>query len=99
MWADACVLVGIMRELLKQLHQRGILTEDLVLPDNMDCLEATYRGLCRRDSSSSRRRIGEYSAAMYLLFSSVTFGLDILTVPYESRGAALLYYTVRLFFA
>jgi len=45
------------------------------VPDNFDALEATYRGLCRRDAQSRRRR------------------LDILTVPYDNKGAALLYYT------
>ncbi|KZT68564.1 hypothetical protein DAEQUDRAFT_745631 [Daedalea quercina L-15889] len=66
---------GVLRKLLGELHRRGILTEDLSLPDSFDDLELVYRGLCRRDSSSLRRRI------------------DFLTVPYASRGAALLYYT------
>ncbi|KAH9929394.1 uncharacterized protein B0H18DRAFT_996945 [Fomitopsis serialis] len=65
----------VLRKLLGELHHRGIITEDLSLPDSFDDLELVYRGLCRRDSSSQRRRI------------------DFLTVPYKSRGAALLYYT------
>ncbi|KZT01837.1 uncharacterized protein LAESUDRAFT_745291 [Laetiporus sulphureus 93-53] len=66
---------GILRRLLRELHERGIITEDLGLPDNFDDLELVYRGLCRRDLTSPRRRI------------------DFLTIPYASRGAAMLYYT------
>ncbi|KAI0325262.1 hypothetical protein GY45DRAFT_1330494 [Cubamyces sp. BRFM 1775] len=66
---------GVLRRLLRELHQEGIVTEDLCLPDDFDDLELVYRGLCRRDSQSLRRRI------------------DFLTVPWTSRGAALLYYT------
>ncbi|KAI0659500.1 hypothetical protein C8Q70DRAFT_915132 [Cubamyces menziesii] len=66
---------GVLRKLLKTLHEQGIITEDLCLPDDFDDLELVYRGLCRRDSHSLRRRI------------------DFLTVPWTSRGAALLYYT------
>ncbi|PCH43258.1 hypothetical protein WOLCODRAFT_132716 [Wolfiporia cocos MD-104 SS10] len=66
---------GVLLKLLRELHCQGIVTEDLCLPDDFDDLELVYRGLCRRDSKSPRRRI------------------DFLTVPYTSRGAALLYYT------
>ncbi|KAH8092177.1 hypothetical protein BXZ70DRAFT_951513 [Cristinia sonorae] len=66
---------GVLKKLLAKCHERGIVTEDLNLPDDWMDLENCYRGLCRRDENSRRRRI------------------DFLTVPYESRGAALLYYT------
>ncbi|EPT00045.1 hypothetical protein FOMPIDRAFT_58109 [Fomitopsis schrenkii] len=66
---------GVLRKLLAELRRRGVITEDLSLPDSFDDLELVYRGLCRKGPSSPRRRI------------------DFLTVPYESRGAALLYYT------
>ncbi|OCH87702.1 hypothetical protein OBBRIDRAFT_837179 [Obba rivulosa] len=66
---------GVLRRLLSELHVQGVLTEDLCLPDDFNDLELVYRGLCRKDAHSARRRI------------------DFLTVPYESRGAALLYYT------
>ncbi|TDL27085.1 Nucleotidyltransferase [Rickenella mellea] len=72
---DGKTHAGVIRSLLTELHVRQIITEDLATPDNFDGLEATYRGLCRLDFRSRRRRI------------------DILAVPYESRGAALLYYT------
>lgn len=70
---------GVLSQLLTNLHQAGILTEDLALPEDPDDLEAIYRGLCRVPNieGSKRRRI------------------DFLTVPWTSRGAALLYYTVR----
>ncbi|KZT19878.1 hypothetical protein NEOLEDRAFT_1141515 [Neolentinus lepideus HHB14362 ss-1] len=48
---------GILRQLLRRLHQEGILTEDLSVPDDPDDLEAVYRGLCRRDQNSRHRRI------------------------------------------
>ncbi|KAM5541004.1 hypothetical protein V8D89_005315 [Ganoderma adspersum] len=66
---------GVLRRLLADLHRKGVVTEDLCLPDDFDDLELVYRGLCRRDSRSLRRRI------------------DFLTIPWTSRGAALLYYT------
>ena len=50
--------LGLIKYLLRELHDRGILTEDLVLPDKPEALEVTYRGLCRKDAASPRRRIG-----------------------------------------
>ncbi|CDO76332.1 hypothetical protein BN946_scf184795.g3 [Trametes cinnabarina] len=50
---------GVLRRLLKALHQQGIITEDLCLPDDFEDLELVYRGLCRKDAFSPRRRIGE----------------------------------------
>ncbi|KAH9942097.1 hypothetical protein B0H21DRAFT_824163 [Amylocystis lapponica] len=67
---------GVFRRLLEELHRQGIITEDLCVPDDFDDLELIYRGLCRKQPGSPRRRI------------------DFLTVPYQSTGAALLYYTV-----
>ncbi|OSX58463.1 hypothetical protein POSPLADRAFT_1153086, partial [Postia placenta MAD-698-R-SB12] len=75
------VLAGVLRRLFRELHRQGILTEDLNIPGSFDDLELIYRGLCRRDVNSSRRRIGNLTDT------------DFLTVPYKSRGAALLYYT------
>ncbi|CAL1698496.1 unnamed protein product [Somion occarium] len=72
---DGKTHAGVLCKLLRELRIAGIITEDLCLPDSWSDLELVYRGLCRKDSSSRRRRI------------------DFLTVPYESRGAALLYYT------
>ncbi|KAL7278780.1 hypothetical protein ACG7TL_007789 [Trametes sanguinea] len=69
---------GVLRRLLRELHQQGIITEDLCLPEDFDDLELVYRGLCRKDANSPRRRIGM---------------CHFLTVPWKSRGAALLYYT------
>ncbi|KAH8114995.1 Nucleotidyltransferase [Phellopilus nigrolimitatus] len=67
---------GVLRRLLKELHLHGILTEDLAVPD-FNSLEGTYRGLCRRDEASIRRRIDilvvEYenrgAALMYYTFN------------------------------
>ncbi|KAF8513529.1 hypothetical protein JB92DRAFT_2923156 [Gautieria morchelliformis] len=72
---DGRTHAGILPRLCNLLHKRGILTEDLALPDDWEGLEATYRGLCQKNRESRRRRI------------------DILCVPYESRGAARIYYT------
>lgn len=68
----------MVNSLLHKLHDVGIVTEDLALPDENDELECVYRGLCRLPAQGSRRR-----------------RLDILAVPWQSRGGALLYYTVR----
>lgn len=73
---DGKTHAGILYDLLKALHEKNIITEDLALPDDPLGDEAIYRGLCRLpDVGAKRRRI------------------DFLTVPWKSRGAALLYYT------
>jgi hypothetical protein len=71
-------LLGVMPRLLRELHTAGILTEDLALPEDPDDLEATYRGLCHLPHIEGSRRRR----------------IDILSVPWSSRGAALLYFTV-----
>ncbi|RDX49708.1 hypothetical protein OH76DRAFT_1403288 [Lentinus brumalis] len=73
--ADGKTHRGVLRRLLAVLHRKGIITEDLSLPRDFEDLELCYRGLCRRDPQSRRRRI------------------DFLTIPWKSRGGALLYYT------
>lgn len=57
----SCTVTGLLKRLLKELHVRRILTEDLAVPDDFNDLEQTYRGLCRRDHTSPRRRIGARS--------------------------------------
>lgn len=77
--ANRLFSAGILQRLIHELHEAGIVTEDLALPEESeDSLEGCYRGLCRLPHvpNSKRRRI------------------DFLTVPYHSRGAALIYYTV-----
>lgn len=54
---------GILRRLLDELRKRGIITEDLCVPKDLDELELVYRGLCRKDTNSRRRRIGKYQLA------------------------------------
>ncbi|KAF7303194.1 DNA polymerase lambda [Mycena kentingensis (nom. inval.)] len=75
--ADGKTHAGILARLLKALHKKGIITEDLALPENPYDEEAIYRGLCRLPDveGAKRRRI------------------DFLTIPWKCRGAALLYYT------
>ena len=68
-----------MPRLLEELHTAGIITEDLALPEDPTDLEAIYRGLCRLPHVEGSRRRR----------------IDFLSVPWTSRGAALLYYTVR----
>lgn len=55
-----------------------MITEDLALPDDPDDLEAVYRGLCCLPGVPNARRRR----------------IDFLSVPWVSRGAALIYYTV-----
>ena len=70
-----------MPRLLRELHTAGILTEDLALPEDPDDIEASYRGLCHLPHIEGSRRRR----------------IDILSVPWKSRGAALLYFTVFFF--
>lgn len=57
----------VMRVLLRRLHEEKILTYDLATPDDLDDLEATYRGLCQVDTAPGRRqrRIGTASYSGY----------------------------------
>ncbi|KAF9497326.1 hypothetical protein BDN71DRAFT_1444788 [Pleurotus eryngii] len=73
--ADGKTHAGVLPTLLSKLHEIGIITEDLAIPEGDD-EENIYRGLCRLPEPGSRRR-----------------RIDFLTVPWTSRGAALLYYT------
>ncbi|KAF8181108.1 DNA polymerase lambda [Pholiota molesta] len=68
---------GVMSRILQKLHAAHILTEDLALPEDPYDLECTYRGLCRLPDVPGSRRRR----------------IDILSIPWTSRGAALLYYT------
>jgi len=71
------IRLGVLRRLLKALREAGIIVEDLALPEDSDDLEATYRGLCC---------LPDVKGSKYRR-------IDFLTVPWQSRGAALLYYT------
>ncbi|KAA1474125.1 Nucleotidyltransferase [Dentipellis sp. KUC8613] len=72
---------GVLASLLSALQREGIIRENLSMPDfKDDPLEAVYRGLCVRPL-----REGEGHDTKRLV--------HILTVPYKSRGAALIYYT------
>ena len=97
-------LAGVLRRLLADLHRKGVVTEDLCLPDDFDDLELVYRGLCRRNSRSLRRRIGTSALRLHPRLNCSEFRAacssrlrsaspDFLTIPWTSRGAALLYYT------
>jgi DNA polymerase lambda len=72
------LLLGVLHQLIKKLHTAGILTEDLALPDHTKPLEAVYHGICRLPNVAGARRRR----------------IDFLTVPWSSKGGALLYYTV-----
>ncbi|KAJ3850719.1 DNA polymerase lambda [Lentinula lateritia] len=74
---DGLTHEGILHKLLERLHTAGILTEDLALPDYSKPLEAVYHGICRLPNVVGARRRR----------------IDFLTVPYSSKGGALLYYT------
>ncbi|ESK89489.1 dna polymerase lambda [Moniliophthora roreri MCA 2997] len=71
---------GVLSRLLARLRAENILTEDLALPEHdpeEGDLEAIYRGLCCLPEKEGARRRR----------------IDFLTVPWKSKGAALLYYT------
>ncbi|KAJ3762525.1 hypothetical protein EV360DRAFT_35487 [Lentinula raphanica] len=71
------LISGVLHELLERLHTAGILTEDLALPDYTKPLEAVYHGICRLPNVPGARRRR----------------IDFLTVPWNCKGGALLYYT------
>jgi DNA polymerase lambda len=78
--------LGIVPHLLHALREAGIITEDLALPDDSHATEAIYRGLCKLPDTVD----GEGKVVRRLRRR-----IDILSIPWENRGAALLYYTVR----
>ncbi|KAH9957501.1 hypothetical protein BC827DRAFT_653010 [Russula dissimulans] len=83
--ADGKTHAGIVPKLLSELHSAGIVTEDLSLSsDASDNLECTYRGLCIRPG---RAKAGQDTQPR------IQRRIDILAIPWKSRGAALLYYT------
>ncbi|EIW76555.1 hypothetical protein CONPUDRAFT_63239 [Coniophora puteana RWD-64-598 SS2] len=75
--ADGKTHAGFLSKLLDELHELDILTEDLSVPDDYSDLELCYRGLCMLPGLPGARRRR----------------IDILCVPWECRGGALLYYT------
>jgi len=80
---DGKTHAGILPKLLSALRSAGIVTEDLSLSqDAPDNLEATYRGLCVRPT-----KLGQDNRPL------IRRRLDILAIPWECRGAALIYYT------
>ncbi|KAH9017692.1 hypothetical protein EDB84DRAFT_678547 [Lactarius hengduanensis] len=83
---DGRTHAGILPKLLSALRSAGIITEDLLslAPDATDSLEVTYRGLCVRPTKP-----GQESPSR----SQIRRRIDILAIPWESRGAALIYFT------
>ncbi|KAH9060656.1 hypothetical protein EDB87DRAFT_1614601 [Lactarius vividus] len=83
---DGRTHAGILPKLLSALRSAAIITEDLVslAPDATDSLEVTYRGLCVCPSKP-----GQESPSR----SQIRRRIDILAIPWESRGAALIYFT------
>jgi len=80
---DGRTHAGILLKLLSGLRSAGIVTEDLSLSSGAsENLECTYRGLCIRPT-----KVGEDKQ------HRIQRRIDILTIPWESRGAALIYYT------
>jgi len=80
---DGRTHAGILPRLLSVLHSTGILTEDLSLSsDANDNLECSYRGLCIRPV-----KLGQDNQPR------IQRRIDILAVPWESRGATLIYFT------
>ncbi|KIM81993.1 hypothetical protein PILCRDRAFT_820879 [Piloderma croceum F 1598] len=75
---------GIVPHLLHALREAGIITEDLALPDDSHATEAIYRGLCKLPDTVDEE--GK-------LVRRLRRRIDILSIPWQNRGAALLYYT------
>jgi DNA polymerase lambda len=84
--SDPPSFLGIVPHLLHALREAGIITEDLALPDDSNATEAVYRGLCKLPDT-----VDEEGKSVRRLRRRI----DILSTPWQNRGAALLYYTVR----
>ncbi|KAH9985907.1 Nucleotidyltransferase [Russula vinacea] len=81
---DGKTHVGIVPKLLSTLRSAGIVTEDLsISSDARDSLDCTYRGLCVRPMKAGQDNTQP----------RIQRRIDILAIPWESRGAALIYYT------
>ncbi|KAI9454645.1 hypothetical protein BJY52DRAFT_712129 [Lactarius psammicola] len=81
---DGKTHAGILPKLLSALRSAGIITEDLLSlsSDATDSLEVTYRGLCVRPTKTGQENR-----------SKIRRRIDILAIPWECRGAALIYFT------
>lgn len=97
-------ILGIFPKLLSALRAAGIITEDLSLPqDATHDLEASYRGICVRPMKTGqefpiRRRLGGRAThSRWNRFDPQLICVDLLAIPWECRGAALIYFTVSSF--
>lgn len=74
---------GAVRKIYEQCHIQGIITEDLVMPDDFNDLELVYRGLCRKDEKSKRRRIG-----LFCTMNNVSASLPVNRFPVDCMANA-----------
>ena len=92
-WIRLC-WTGAAKRLWQVCHARGVITDDLVMPDNWNDLELIYRGLCRKDTQSKRRRIGtcivvSFFFSLWLLMWLVRFSDS--AMGSKGRCAIVLY--------
>lgn len=83
---------GMVQRIVNKCQEYGIIVDHLSIPRNWWNLELVYHGLCRRDENSPVRRLGTSLIAPGEILHSWA-SIDFLAVPYENRGAALLYFT------
>ncbi|KAI0277191.1 Nucleotidyltransferase [Russula aff. rugulosa BPL654] len=80
---DGKTHAGILSRLLSALRSAGIITEDLSLSSDANhSVECSYRGLCMRPPTTGQDTQPR-----------IRRRIDILAIPWESRGAALIYFT------
>ncbi|EJU00591.1 Nucleotidyltransferase [Dacryopinax primogenitus] len=66
---------GMLNKLIRLLHEKGLLTNDLAVPADTHSLEQKYMGIGRLPPDGKMRRI------------------DVLAIPWDQKGAALIYFT------
>ena len=85
---SGCVWTGAAKTLWQACHALGIITDDLVMPGDWKDSELIYRGLCRKDAKSKRRRIGT-QLLLFTPFSVESIGVGLLTRPVRLSGGAM----------
>ncbi|KAK4689224.1 hypothetical protein P7C73_g887, partial [Tremellales sp. Uapishka_1] len=91
--SDGLDHTNVLSRLVTNLKMRGVITHDLSTPHDWRALEAKWMGVGKASPSGKYRRIG--GSAVLGLRSDKTQAepLDILCIPFDQWGAALIYFT------
>lgn len=102
------IRTGLVTKLVESLTQQGLLKHALSLPSEAKALDAKCAGRRRSARRADRIQVDGFVLAArwqdasnrYVFYRNAPFRAitlsDILGVPYDELGAALIYFTVRL---